>query len=110
VTPPQYLLDTDWAIHWAGGHPEITRQLTELGPGDLGLSIISLAELYDGVYSSRDLRESQSVLERFLHGVTLIALDPEICQLFGRERSRLRATGRIVANFRSAHRRHRPPA
>ena len=96
---PQYLLDTDWAIHWAGGHPEITRRLTELGPDDLGLSIISLAELYDGVYSSRDLQKSQSVLERFLRGVTLVNLDPEICRLFGRERSRLRAAGSIVADF-----------
>ena len=95
----QYLLDTDWTIHWVSGHPEITRRLIELRPDGLALSIISLAELYDGVYASRDPGLSEAVLERFLHGVTLIGLDREICRLFGRERSRLRAGGRIVADF-----------
>ena len=95
----RYLVDTDWAIHWVNGHPEITRRVNELGPDNLGLSVVSLAELYEGVYGSRDPARSERGLDDFLRGVTLVDIDQETCRLFGRERGRLRGTCRMVADF-----------
>jgi hypothetical protein len=46
----QYLIDTDWVIHYLHGHTAIVEWLDELQPQGLVLSIVSLAELYEGVY------------------------------------------------------------
>ena len=50
-----YLIDTGWVIDHLNHIKRITRRLEELAPAGLALSIISLAELYKGVYYSRDL-------------------------------------------------------
>ena len=46
----RYLIDTDWAIHYLNGHPAIVTRLDGLKTTGLALSVISLAELYEGVY------------------------------------------------------------
>ena len=46
----QYLIDTDWVIHYLHAHLAIVARLDELHPQGLALSIVSLAELYEGVY------------------------------------------------------------
>ena len=45
----RYLVDTDWAIDHLHRVSRVVLRLEELAPEGLGLSIISLAELYDGV-------------------------------------------------------------
>ena len=95
----RYLVDTDWAIHWANGHPGVTRRLERLRDEGVGLSVISLAELYEGVLASRDPEASEQGLDQFLRADALVWLDPETCRLFGRERGRLRGTGQMVADF-----------
>jgi hypothetical protein len=44
-----YLVDTDWVIDHLSGVAGVTARLTELRPAGLAVSIISLAELYEGV-------------------------------------------------------------
>ena len=62
----QYLMDTDWVIHYLHAHPAIVARLDELQPQGLALSIISLAELYEGVYYSRDPEGDEQDLTNFL--------------------------------------------
>ena len=57
-----YLVDTDWAIHYLNGHPEIVEKLQLLKKDGLRLSVVSLAELYEGVYYSRNPEESEAKL------------------------------------------------
>jgi predicted nucleic acid-binding protein len=63
------------------------------------LSVISLAELYEGVHYSRNPVRSQEILARFLSGVTLVPVDEGVCNIFGRERGRLRQQGRMIGDF-----------
>ena len=94
-----YLVDTDWAIHYLNGHPEIVEKLQLLKKGGLRLSVVSLAKLYEGVYYSRNPEESEGKLNDFLSGVVLIGIDEEICKIFGKERGRLRKTKKVVGDF-----------
>ena len=87
----QYLIDTDWVIHYLHAHPAIVARLDALQPHGLALSIISLAELYEGVYYSRDPEGDEQDLNNFLRGVRVLGLDEAIVKIFGRERGRLRA-------------------
>jgi tRNA(fMet)-specific endonuclease VapC len=94
----RYLVDTDWVIHYLNGHREIVARVQDLSP-DIALSVISLAELYEGVFYSRDPQNSEEALQDFLRGIELVGIDDEITRVFGRERGRLRAAGKTVGDF-----------
>ena len=95
----RYLVDTDWVIHYLNGHPQIVARIQDLSPQGIALSLISLAELYEGVFYSRDPRKSEYGLQDFLRGVELLGIDEDTTRIFGRERGRLRAQGKIVGDF-----------
>ena len=94
-----YLVDTDWVIHYLNGHAEIVKQLNKLYEQGLGLSVISLAELYEGVFYSTDPVRNEGELTDFLRGMTLIGIDEQTCKFFGKERGRLRASHKVVGDF-----------
>jgi tRNA(fMet)-specific endonuclease VapC len=94
-----YLIDTDWVIDHLNHIERVTRRLEELAPGGLALSSLSLAELYEGVYYSRDPVESEAALQRFLNPeLIILGLDEETCKIFGKERGRLRGTGLLIGD------------
>jgi tRNA(fMet)-specific endonuclease VapC len=95
----RFLVDTDWVIEYLRGTPAFVSRLTELQPQGLALSIISLAELYEGVFYSRDPEGDGRDLADFLRGVTVLGIDADIAQRFGRERGRLRKAGMLIADF-----------
>jgi tRNA(fMet)-specific endonuclease VapC len=94
-----YLVDTDWAIHWLHSNELVQQRMDELEGQGLGLSPISLAELWEGVHYSRNHQQSERGLYDFLRRVSLIGIDEETCRLFGKERGHLRAQGKLVADF-----------
>jgi tRNA(fMet)-specific endonuclease VapC len=95
----RYLVDTDWVIHYLNGHAEIVTRIQQLSEQRIALSVISLAELCEGVFYSRDPRKSEEALQDFLRGIELIGVDEETARVFGRERGRLRAEGKTVGDF-----------
>lgn len=87
----KYLVGTDWVIDHLRQEQKVTRKLEELAAGGLALSIVSLAELYEGVFYSRDPGRSEEAIRRFLHpDIAILNLDDEICRIFGNERGRRR--------------------
>ncbi|MBI3989955.1 MAG: type II toxin-antitoxin system VapC family toxin [candidate division NC10 bacterium] len=65
----------------------------------LAISIISLAELYEGVHYSRNPAQSEAVLQRFLASVSVLPIDEDVCRIFGRERGKLRQEGKAIGDF-----------
>ena len=94
-----YLVDTDRIIHHMNGVRRVTSRLAQLEPDGLGLSIVSLAELYEGVSRSVNQLASERILGEFLTGVGVVDLDEETCRIFGRERARLRADGSLIGDM-----------
>jgi tRNA(fMet)-specific endonuclease VapC len=94
-----YLVDTDWAVHWLHSNERIRQRMEELRGQGLALSVVSLAELWEGVHYSRDPLQSEHGLNDFLRRVSFVSIDEETCKLFGKERGRLRAAGKRVADF-----------
>ena len=89
----RYLIDTDWVIDHLNAIERVVTRLKALRPHGLALSIISLAELDEGVQYSRDPEQSQRALDAFLEDVSVLGIDEEMCKMFGRERGRLRKAG-----------------
>ena len=61
--------------------------------------MIALAELYEGVYYSRDPEASETKLNDFLDSVSMVGVDEETARIFGRERGRLRRAGAIIGDM-----------
>ena len=95
----KYLIDTDWIIHGLHGEKQVAKKLLELKGEGLTISVISLAELYEGVYHSTDPSSDEEVLKDFLSGVSVLGINGEICKIFGRERARLRKEGKPIGDF-----------
>lgn len=94
-----YLVETDWAVHWLRGREDVINELSELQAQGIGLSIISLAELYTGIHYSTDIVKAGQELDDFLSFITVLGVNQEICRIFGEENARLRKDGRIIGDF-----------
>jgi len=94
-----YLIDTDWIIDYLNDREPVASRLEELRGEGVGISIISLAELYEGVYNSRDPEDSENKLLGFLSGVTILGIDEGICRTFGKERGKLRKRGLLIGDL-----------
>lgn len=89
----KYLVDTSWIVEYLRGNQEIARRLHSLRVEGLAVAIVSVAELYEGVFRSNNPAANETWLKDFLSGVTVLGVDHEVCRIFGAERARLRRTG-----------------
>lgn len=81
------------------GLPELVTRFDRLLPEGVGLSIVSLAELYEEIYRSSTRGSDERRLDNFLSFVDVLPLDDAICRIFAEERSRPRAAGLMIADF-----------
>ena len=95
----RYLLDTDWVIDYMHGVRRVADRIAALTPDGIGMSVVTLGELVDGVYGDADRQMSQRELDAFLQGVDLLDVDEEIARIFGRERRRLRVAGNLIGDM-----------
>jgi len=61
--------------------------------------MVSIAELYEGVFWSPKPEEKEIILIDFLEGLTAINLSRPIARLFGKKRAELRGKGLTVNNL-----------
>lgn len=69
-----FLIDTDWVIDHLHNMEKVVRKLRELAPKGLALSVVSLAELYEGIYYSTNPSGNEKALQRFLTGVPILGI------------------------------------
>lgn len=95
----KYLIDTDWVIDYLAGIPKVVDRVLDCQKEGIALSIVSYAELYEGVLYSQNSIESAKALNSFLSAVPVLEISKPICELFGRERGLLRSKRITVADF-----------
>lgn len=94
-----YLIDTDWIIHYLNGNRDVVSKLRSLESEGLTVSVISIAELYEGIYYSTNPDGNKRALDDLLSGVSILGVEDEICRIFGKERGRLRQTKKMIGDF-----------
>ena len=92
-------MDTDWVIYYTRGVSAIVSQVDELAADGLGLSVISLAELYEGLLASRRPGTDEERLDDFITGIQVLPLDELICREFAAQRRRLRLSGNLISDL-----------
>lgn len=95
----KYLIDTDWLIDHLNGVRKVKGKLDELAIDGLAISIVTLAEVHEGIFYSRDTKSSEEALEAFIPGIYVLDINEGICKIFGKERGRLRKQGQIIGDF-----------
>jgi hypothetical protein len=76
---PLYLLDTGWIVRHLRGVQAYTETLLKIGAPQLALSILSLAELYEGVYRARDPAAAERAVVTFASDKTNCAAKVREC-------------------------------
>ena len=100
----KYLIDTDWVIDYLDGDEDVVRRVKHLLPIGIGISVVSLAELYEGVAYSRNPVASESLLGSFLDDVDIVPVDEGVCRSFGPRERALAICGNDDRGFRSSDR------
>ena len=77
-----YVLDTDTCIYWLNGEGKIRRNVEQVGPDNLRLTIITLAELRYGAYNSQNVSENLKNIDNFLGKVRVLPLDHDAADRF----------------------------
>ena len=95
----QYLVDSDWAIDYLNGFQSTIRKLDDLFALGVGISVISLAEIYDGMYGSANVGQQERLLQGLLDPMEVLNVDDAICRIFAQERRRLRSIGALIGDM-----------
>jgi len=94
-----YLIDTDWIIHYLNGNKGIIEKIRSIEKAGLAMSVVSLAELYEGIYYSTNPAGNEKALNDFLSGVSILGIESEVCKVFGKERGRLRQAKKMIGDL-----------
>jgi tRNA(fMet)-specific endonuclease VapC len=95
----KYLLDTNTCVHFLNRNPVVCEKLQQVSDEDIGVSIISIAELKFGAYNSQKVKNNLEKILNFTNIVQSIIIDDDIADKFGKTKTYLRAHGFIVDDF-----------
>src|SRR5438105_2756120 len=94
-----YLLDTDWAISYLNGRQEAFQLFNSLKQDGLAISYVTYAEIYQGVYYSKDPKAAEAAFLQFLRRVEQLAISKSVLKVFSRLRGDLKSRGQLIADF-----------
>ncbi len=89
-----YLLDTNICVLLIRQKsPQLLAHLTTYGLADVGISVITVAELQYGVHNSSQIQQNQQALDQFLLPLTILPFDAAATLSYGQIRATLERQG-----------------
>ena len=96
----KFLLDTNICIYLIKQRPEsVARELQKQAVGDVGVSTITVAELYVGAAKSQARERSLSALQQFLAPLVLADFDAAAAAVYGDTRAYLERKGTPIGSL-----------
>ncbi len=93
----KYLLDTNICIYLIKQKPpQVTSRFTNYSVGDIGISSITVSELWYGVAKSNYRKVNAQALEQFLLPLVVIEFDESIAEAYGEIRATLERAGEPI--------------
>ena len=93
------MIDTGWVIRHLRGRAEYTKRLVALAPLGLAVSVVTLAELLEGVERSSDPGRARVALNAFIAGVHVLPAAENTARAFGELSAKMRAAGNHPGDF-----------
>jgi len=98
--PVRYLLDTNIASYVIKGNfPHVRERLTKIPMNEVGISVVTEAELRFGVARLLEAARLKIAVEEFLLRVEVLPWDSEAAQHYGRVRAVLEREGSPMGNL-----------
>jgi predicted nucleic acid-binding protein len=98
-----YLIDSDWVIQALRGRQPATSTIAQLLPQGIGISWVTVAEVYEGAFGKPDGRPDPQAqlahLRDFLQAFRVVALTDPIAERFAQLRADLRQKGQRIPDF-----------
>jgi tRNA(fMet)-specific endonuclease VapC len=94
-----FLLDTDTCVYWLRGRAAMRARLAAVGPEEVGISVVTLAELRYGADCSAQADANHQAIDDFTSGVAVLGLDPGVARTFGEIKAQLRRQGNLIEDF-----------
>ena len=95
----KYLVDSDYIADYLVARPHTTELLSSLVSEGISISLITVGEIYEGIYYGHDPQKGEVLFEQFLGTLPTLHLTPTIMQQFARLRGELMRTGKIIGDF-----------
>jgi tRNA(fMet)-specific endonuclease VapC len=94
------LLDTNMCIYVMNRRPvHVVERFKQYKPGDIGVTSITVAELYFGVAKSSQIERNRGALIRFLAPLEILPFTSEAAETFGQIKARLRSLGMMIGEL-----------
>jgi tRNA(fMet)-specific endonuclease VapC len=98
--PVRYLLDTNTVSYIIkGNRPRVRERLLRVPMAEVGISVITEAELLFGLARRPEATKLKTVVEEFLLRVEVLPWDSEAAQQYSRIRATLEAGGEPMGNL-----------
>jgi tRNA(fMet)-specific endonuclease VapC len=95
----EYTLDADWVINALAKKRRADEVPKQLGPAGIGISIVTLGELYEGPFGTPHPEPNLVSLREFLALFPVLDLTDPIMERFARIRYQLRSQGTLIPDF-----------
>ena len=91
----KFLLDTNIVIDFLRGKKSIVEKIGQILPHGIGISAVSLAELYHGAYKSLRPKYNLTKVDEFISvpGISVVDLDKQIAKHYGKMLAELESRG-----------------
>ncbi len=94
-----YVVDADWLIDAATGRPRAQHTLDRLSDEGLAVSIIAVAEVYEGAFGTPDPQATLAGLHDFLSDFAILQLTDPIVEHVARMRASLRQHDQLIPDM-----------
>lgn len=94
-----YLVDTSWAVAYLRGNRSVVERFHSMRNEGLAVSIVTVAELYEGIFRSNNPTQNETEVRGFLDNVVVLVIDEQLCIRFGREMARLMNKGMVIGDI-----------
>src|SRR5947209_4050679 len=86
-----YLVDSDYVVDYLKGQSHAPTLLESLFSHGLAISIVTFAEVYEGIYYGHNPKHYTMIFRRFLKGVSVLGVTRSVAQRFALLRGDLRS-------------------
>jgi tRNA(fMet)-specific endonuclease VapC len=92
----KYLVDSDFVADYLKGRANATNLLHTLFQDGIAISIITFAEVHEGIYYVHNRTHYQRIFHHFLHGVSVLGITRSTAKQYTLMRGELGRKGQLI--------------
>jgi tRNA(fMet)-specific endonuclease VapC len=95
----KYLLDTDTCVFWLRGRTRVRERLSAIDREEIGISVITLAELRYGASCAAERKKHHQALDNLINDLAVVGVNEEVTRTFGDIKAELRERRELIEDF-----------